>query len=116
MKYLKQFFCLLFFLLLGDIIERFTGLPAAAMAMALFFIALLSGLAKLAWAEETGQYLLQAAPVFFTPLLVNAMLYKDVISPILLKLCLTVLCSTLVTLAAVGWAVQILDWSKERRP
>ena len=69
MKYVKQFFLIIFIAFLGELLKELIPLPipASIYGIILMFAGLVSGVIPLASVKETGKFLVEIMPVMFIP-------------------------------------------------
>ncbi len=96
------------FLLAGTIIQGTTGvpLPGNVIGLALFTAALFLKLIKLEWVEDSAQLLLKNMMLFFVPIIVATIAFWPDILRNGLPIVLTLVFSSLVTLAVTGLVTQ----------
>lgn len=117
MKYLKQFFIILAFSLLGDVLEKALPLPipGAIYGFLLLFLALCAGLLKPAHIDETARFLIRIIGVFFVAPAVNILAYYKVIAPALVPVCVTVISSTILVFGVSGLVTQVIRRWEEKK-
>lgn len=115
MKNLKEFCYLLFFLLLGSIVKKLTGLPIPepVFGMIFLFIALCSKIIKVDDIGETSDFLTSILAFTFTPLGVGLMVQFDVIRDNALQILVVMTLSCLVTMAITAKLVEIVQKARK---
>lgn len=103
-----QFGVIFVFLVLGELIVRYTGIPvpSSIIGMVLLTASLKAGIVKLRWVDKLAGFLVHNLGFFFVPAgigLMNCMgLIADQWMPIV---CATVI-STVIIIAVTGWSHQ----------
>lgn len=110
MRFVKQFFVILFFSFAGELLHRWLPLPvpAAVYGILLLFGALQSGLLPLAVVQQTGAFLTDLMPVLFVGPAVGLLESWPLVVPRLLPLLMLVLGSTVFAFGAGGGVAQRL--------
>lgn len=108
---------LLAFHFLGLLIQKAASvpIPANVIGLILFTACLFLKIVKLAWVEESAQFLLRHMLLFFVPFVVGTMAYFPLIRESLLSIVFGLVVSTLVSLAVTGWLTQWLDKRGKRK-
>lgn len=108
MKVLFQFFRILVFCLLGELLHAILPLPipSSIYALLLLLTALNTGLVKLADVKQAGSFLSAILPLLFIPGTVGVMKLWDIIQQLWLPILIALLPITLLTFAASGWVTQ----------
>ena len=111
MKYVKEFCYLMFFLLLGYIAKKITGLPIPepVFGMIFLFIALLSKLVKVDDIGETSDFLTSILAFSFTPLGVGLMVQFDVIKDSALYILIVMFISCIITMIITAKLVEFVQ-------
>ncbi len=117
MKYLKQFTLILLMTFAGELLKYFLPfpIPASIYGMVILFIGLESGLIKLASVEETAKYLIEIMPLMFIPAGVGLLESWGVLRPIVLKIAVITVVSTVVVMAVSGRVTQGVIRSQRKR-
>lgn len=117
MKYLKQFTLILLVTFAGELLKYFLPfpIPASIYGMVILFIGLESGLIKLASVEETAKYLIEIMPLMFIPAGVGLLESWGVLGPIVLKIAVITVVSTVVVMAVSGRVTQGVIRSQRKR-
>lgn len=104
MKYITQFFIILVFSLVGELLQAWIPLPipAAIYGLVLLLIALCSGLLKPTHIAQTAQFLIHIMPVLFVAPAANLLANWGLIAPQLVPICVITLVSTLLVFAVAG--------------
>lgn len=115
MKYITQFFYILLFSFLGEVLHSAIPLPipAAIYGIVLLLLALLTGLLKLEKVAETANFLISILPVLFVAPVVNILTYWDLIAPHWLPISIICIVSTLLVFAVSGLVTQALLKKKD---
>ena len=110
MKYIKQFFIILVFCIVAEILAYLLPLPipAAIYGFILLFIALLCKLVKPEHIAETADFLIRIIGIFFVAPAVNILAYYNVVAPVLVPVCIIVISSTFVVFGVSGSVTQWL--------
>lgn len=108
MKYLFQFGIIGAVSLVGEVLHSLLPfpVPASVYGMVLLFLLLCTGMIKLAWIEETADYMLLIMPLLFIEPSVELMTSYDVLKGNILLLFLVCFASWAVVLAVTGWVTQ----------
>jgi holin-like protein len=78
-------------------------LPGNVLGMMLLTVSLLAGWVKLAWLEESAQFLLKHMMLFFAPTIVGVIVYFGDIGAQWLPIVANLFVSTAAVLAVTGW-------------
>ncbi len=116
MRYVRQFFIILLFSLVGELLNRLVPapIPACVYGLVLFFLALETGIVKLSSVEETGRFLLVLLPLTLVPLTVGLIDALDVLKNVLVPALLLGIVGTILTALAVGSVAERLARRRER--
>lgn len=111
MRILLQLALILGICYTGDLIHDYTGIPVPGniLGMLILLLLLCLKIVKLEQIREISDFFLKRLAFFFLPPAIGLMLVGDDVKtqwPLLLLLCIAL---TIVTMAATGWAVQILS-------
>ena len=108
MKYLKQITLILAISFVGEMLKEFLPLPipASIYGMVLLFFGLETGLIRLSSVEETAQYLIEIMPLLFIPAGVGLLDSWGVLYPILWKIAVIIVVSTILVMAVSGRVTQ----------
>ena len=111
MKYVKEFCYLIFFLLLGFVAKKLTGLPIPepVFGMIFLFVALLFKIVKVEDVGETSDFLTSILAFTFTPLGVGLMVQFDVIKDNTIQILVVMTISCLITMAITAKIVEIVQ-------
>ena len=114
MKFLRQILLLFLFSFLGEFLRSLIPypIPASIYGMVLLFIALSTGIVKLEWIKDTGDFLVSLFPLLFVAPVVSLLDCWDAIRPHLLPLLFLLLLSSVVTFLCAG---RITQWLMKRR-
>lgn len=110
MKLIFQFFRILLFCLLGEVLYHVLPLPipASIYALLLLLAALNTGLVKLDQVKQAGNFLTGILPLLFLPGAVGVMELWDIIKQLWLPILIALLPITMLTFAVSGWVTQEL--------
>ena len=110
MKFLTQFFWILLFCTLGELLQAVIPfpIPAAIYGLVLLFLALQLGLSKLDQVSDAAQYLVSIMGVFFVSPVVNILAYWGVIAPNLGAICVIFVSTTALVFAVSGLVTRAL--------
>ncbi len=108
MKYLKQLTLILAISFAGEIAKEFLPfpIPASIYGMVLLFFGLETGLIRLGSVEETAQYLIEIMPLLFIPAGVGLLDSWGVLYPILWKIAVIIVVSTILVMIVSGKVTQ----------
>ena len=111
MKYLKEFCYILFFLLLGFVAKKLTGLPIPepVFGMIFLFIALCCKFLKVDDIGQTSDFLTSILAFTFTPLGVALMVQFDVIKDNSVKILIVMTISCIITMAVTAKVVELVQ-------
>lgn len=110
MKYLTQFFWILLFCALGEVLAAVIPfpIPAAIYGLVLLFLALCLKIIKVEQVADAAQYLISIMGVFFVSPVVNILAYWGVIAPNLVEICVIFVSTTLLVFAVSGLVTKAL--------
>ena len=110
MKYVKQFFIILFITFLGELIKYLIPLtiPASIYGMVLLFLALEFGMIKVSDVKETSTFLIEIMPLMFVPAGVGLLDSWDALSSIWIQVVIITLLSTVIVMAVSGLVTQCI--------
>jgi holin-like protein len=101
---MKGLAILLAFNLLGVALHAIgVPLPGNVLGLILFTLCLFLGVVKLAWVEEAAELLLRHMLLFFAPVVVGVIVYRDRIAREWPAMTAGVIGSLLVTMLVTGW-------------
>ncbi len=108
MKYLRQFLIIIAISFIGELLKMFLPLPvpASIYGMLLLFIMLLTGILKLDSVKETGKFLIEIMPVMFIPAGVGLLESWGVLQPMLVKVLIITVVTSLTVMIFSGWITQ----------
>lgn len=117
MKYIQQFLIIMLITFIGELLNQMIPLPVPASIYGLFilFFSLLSGIIKLEQVKETGKFLVTVMPIMFLPAGVGVMNVWEDLVPILLPVAVIVILTTVIVMAAAGYAAQIAVRMSKRK-
>ena len=110
MKYLTQFFWILLFCALGEVLAAVIPfpIPAAIYGLVLLFLALSLKIIRLEQVSDTAKFLIRVMGVFFVSPVVNILAYWGVIAPNVGAICVIILVSTVLVFAVSGLVTKAL--------
>ena len=110
MKYLRQMGIIVSFIFFGELLRAVLPfpIPASIYGLAAFFAALLLGVVKLNWVEETADWLVAIMPITFLPVSVELVNDWPILKPFLVPLVVICLASSLVIFGVSGRVTQAL--------
>lgn len=118
MKYLRQFWLILMFSFVGELLKYMIPLPvpASIYGMVLLFIGLETGIIKLAAVKETAQFLIEIMPLLFIPAGVGLLDSWGVLQPVIVPIVVILVVSTIIVMVVSGRVTQFflrMDKKKE---
>lgn len=115
MKYLKEFCFLMFFLLLGFLAKKLTGLPIPepVFGMIFLFIALFSKVLKVDDVGATSDFLTSILAFLFTPLGVGLMEQFDIIKDNAVYILIVMVVGCLITMAITAKVVELVQKARK---
>ncbi len=110
MKYIKQFFIILLFSFLGEILKYLIPLsiPASIYGMLLLFAALELKIIKVSDIRETSAFLIEIMPIMFVPAGVGLLESVDALQPIWIQVVIITVLSTIIVMAVSGLVTQFI--------
>ena len=110
MKYLTQFFWILLFCALGELLAAVIPfpIPAAIYGLVLLFLALSLKLIKLEQVADAANYLISVMGVFFVSPVINILAYWGVIKPNLGAIAVVILVTTVLVFSVSGLVTKVL--------
>lgn len=110
MKYLTQFFWILLFCALGEVLAAVIPfpIPAAIYGLVLLFLALSIKIIRLEQVSDTAKFLIRVMGVFFVSPVVNILAYWGVIAPNVGAICVIILVTTVLVFAVSGLVTKAL--------
>ena len=110
MKYLTQFFWILLFCGLGELLQAVIPfpIPAAIYGLVLLFLALSFKILKIEQVADAAHYLISIMGVFFVSPVVNILAYWDVIKPNIGAICVIFVVTTALVFAVSGLVTKAL--------
>ena len=108
MKLLKQFFWIIVFSFLGEVLYALIPLPipASIYGLLMIFFALRIGILKLEQVKGAADFLIEIMPVLFIPAAVGLMDYWNVLKPIWLPVVVIIIVTTIFVFVVSGKATQ----------
>lgn len=110
MKYIRQLFIILMISFAGEMFKRFLPfpIPASIYGLVILFLCLETGVLKLEAIKETAGYLIEIMPLLFIPAGAGLLNAWDVLRPVLLKITVIVVVSTIVVMVVAGRVTQFV--------
>ena len=110
MKYLTQFFWILLFCALGELLQAVIPfpIPAAIYGLVLLFLALSLKIIKIEQVADAAHYLISIMGVFFVSPVVNVLSYWGIIKPSVGAICVIFVVTTVLVFAVSGLVTQVL--------
>ncbi len=110
------FAILLFFYLLGSLLQTVCDLPLPAnvIGLVLFTVALFAKWVKLEWVEDASQFLVRHMLLLFAPIVVGTMAFFHVIGDQAFVILANLFLSTFGVLLVTGWTVKGLSRSDRK--
>ena len=110
MNYIKEFFIILLFSFIGEILNHIVPLPipASIYGIVLLFTALETKIIKLKDIEKTGQFLIDIMPVMFIPAAVGLLESWDIVKSSILAYLAVMAVSTVLVMAVAGLVTQFI--------
>jgi len=110
LKYLTQFFWILLFCALGEVLAAVIPfpIPAAIYGLVLLFLALSFKIIRLEQVSDTAKFLIRVMGVFFVSPVVNILAYWGVIAPNVGSICVIILVTTVLVFAVSGLVTKAL--------
>ena len=110
MKYLTQFFWILLFCALGEVLAAVIPfpIPAAIYGLVLLFLALSLKIIRLEQVSDMAKFLIRVMGVFFVSPVVNILAYWGVIAPNVGAICVIILVTTVLVFAVSGLVTKAL--------
>lgn len=117
MKYLRQFFIILFVAFLGEILRAILPLPvpASVYGLILMFLALCFGIIKPEHISETAGFLIEIMPVMFIPAAVGLLDSWPFLRPVWLPVLFITLLTTVIVMAVTGRVTQRMIHKAKRK-
>jgi holin-like protein len=117
MKYIRQFAIILFVSFLGEVLHALLPLPipASIYGLVLMLAALMLGIVPLHAVRESGKFLIEIMPLMFIPAAVGLTQSWDRLAPILVKLVIITVVSTVLVMAVSGRVTQAVLRRTKRR-
>lgn len=108
MKYIMQFGVIAALAAVAEVIKQLVPLsiPASIYGLVLLFALLCSGLLKLEHVGETGSFLIEIMTLLFVPAAVGLMNSYALVRPILLRVLVLIVVTTVIVIAVTGRVTQ----------
>lgn len=116
MKYIRQLLIILLISFIGEALKTLFSfpVPASIYGLVILFLCLETGILKLESIQETARYLVEIMPLLFIPAGAGLLNAWDVLQPILLKIVVIVVISTIAVMAVSGRVTQFVILGKEK--
>ncbi|MGN0427263.1 MAG: CidA/LrgA family protein [Agathobacter sp.] len=110
MKYLKQFFIIVLFSFVGELLHCMIpiSIPASIYGLVLLFVALLIGIIKLPQVKETAFFLIEIMPIMFVPAGVGLMESWGALQEMLIPVLVIMIVSTILVMGVAGQVTQLV--------
>lgn len=110
MKHLTQFFWILLFCALGEVLAEVIPfpIPAAIYGLVLLFLALSFKIIRLEQVSDTAKFLIRVMGVFFVSPVINILACWGVIAPNLGAICVILLVTTVLVFGVSGLVTKAL--------
>ena len=110
MKFLTQFFWILLFCALGELLQAVIPfpIPAAIYGLVLLFLALSLKILKPGQVADVAQFLIRVMGVFFVSPVVNILACWGVVAPNLGAICVIFISTTVLVFAVSGFVTRAL--------
>lgn len=108
MKFLRQFFIILFISFLGEILRTLIPLPipASVYGLVLMLTALGTGILKIGQVKETAKFLIEIMPVMFIPAGAGLLNSWPALQPIWVPVVIIIVLTTVIVMAVTGCVTQ----------
>ena len=115
MRYIPQFFYILLFSLLGELLEAVIPLPvpAALYGLILLLLALMTGILKEEKVSDASSFLISAMPILFVAPVAKLLQHWGLIAPNLLAIIAVMVISTVAVFIVSGLVTKLLQQKKE---
>ncbi len=110
MVIIKQYLVILVCLLIGELISYGFNLPVPGnvLGMVILTMALVFGIIKLETVEKAADQLVKNLALFFIPLAVGVMVYRDTLMEYFVPISVSTIISTFLVLIVTGYVTQTL--------
>ncbi len=117
MKFIKQFFIIICFSFLGELLNRIIPLkiPASIYGLVLLFLALLFGFIKLPQVKETAHFLITIMPIMFIPPGVGLLESWGILREIWMPVFIISVVSTVLVMGISGTVTQMVIRSGKKK-
>ena len=123
MKLIREVLWIIFFTVVGEILNASLPLPvpAGVYGLILMLIFLMRGIIRLDEVEQAGNFLLETMSIMFLPAAVGIMTVSKLLLPVLFPYMVIILFSTFLVMAVTGLSAEFIlrkteskeDWEKE---
>ncbi|MCI9411421.1 MAG: CidA/LrgA family protein [Eubacterium sp.] len=117
MKYIRQFFIILLFCFLGELLKYLIPLPipTSIYGLILMLTALLTGILKVDQVDETAVFLIDIMPVMFIPAGVGLLTSIEALRPNLAAIIVITILTTVLVMGITGITAQfVMERKKDR--
>ncbi len=110
MKYLRQFWIILLFSAVGELLHFLIPLPipASVYGLVLLLIALMTGIVKLSQVKDVSDFLIEIMPVMFVPAGVGLLNSWGILQPVLVPVLTITVLSTVIVMLVTGRVTQFI--------
>ncbi|MDO4650051.1 MAG: CidA/LrgA family protein [Eubacteriales bacterium] len=110
MKYLRQFWIILLFSAVGELLHFLIPLPipASVYGLVLLLIALMTGIVKLSQVKDVSDFLIEIMPVMFVPAGVGLLNSWGILKPVLVPVLKITVLSTVIVMLVTGRVTQFI--------
>lgn len=110
MKYLRQFGIIMCITLVGELLNFVLPLPvpASIYGLLLMLVLFMTGILKAEHVKETGMFLVEIMPIMFIPAGVGLLESWGVLKPMLLKVAIITVLSTVIVMVVSGRVTQYI--------
>mgnify|MGYP001129930199 FL=1 len=117
MKYIRQFFIILLFCFLGELLKYLIPLPipTSIYGLILMLTALLTGILKVDQVDETAVFLIDIMPVMFIPAGVGLLTSIEALRPNLAAIIVITILTTVLVMGITGITAQFIMERKKGR-
>ncbi|MCI8962222.1 MAG: CidA/LrgA family protein [Eubacterium sp.] len=117
MKYIRQFFIILLFCFLGELLKYLIPLPipTSIYGLILMLTALLTGILKVDQVDETAVFLIDIMPVMFIPAGVGLLTSIEALRPNLAAIIVITILTTVLVMGITGITAQFVMERKKGR-
>lgn len=109
MKYLKQFFIIMSFAFVGDVLNKILPLPipGSIYGIVLLFACLQFKIIQVSQIKETGKFLVEIMPIMFVPAAVGLLEVWPILQQNLISYLIIIILSTILVMGIAG---KVVEW------